>query len=239
MSISGTDLWQAASFFGIGLAILALLVGGSLWYWKRRGQTWGESLLAVTNTVATVTIFVLLVGIIGFIFQTLTAAELWIDRVPVTPGRASTVSDESSAYVNPSTASVNAVGLAVGTRWTLALADVLQFVILLVPAWLAYVLSRDALRGRPFAPSASRWFFVSAAVILIAGILGDIIDQVGLTLVSQAVLPMGDIDSPLAATQTFSLTLPLWPIGAALFLVTFALILRHGTSLQRDTEGLV
>lgn len=43
----------------------------------------------------------------------------------------------------------------------------------------------------------------------------------------------------LVSNGVFSLTLPLWPIGAALALSALGVVLRHGTVLQRETEGLV
>jgi hypothetical protein len=43
----------------------------------------------------------------------------------------------------------------------------------------------------------------------------------------------------LVSNGVFSLTLPLWPIGAALALAALGVVFRHGAVLQRETEGLV
>jgi type VI protein secretion system component VasF len=64
------------------------------------------------------------------------------------------------------------------------------------------------------------------------------LDGISKGAASAAALPP-DGSSAAFTDGGFSVTLPWWPVGAALALLALAAVFRYGAKLQRETEGLV
>lgn len=92
----------------------------------------------------------------------------------------------------------------------------------------------------------------AAWIVLVGGILSSVLDDVANWRASLDLFwvggwsATGDLDSVADVTQfgwpqpaPFSLTIPFWPLGAALVLALLAGVFRYGGNLRRDAEGLV
>lgn len=123
----------------------------------------------------------------------------------------------------------------------------------LVPGAVAAMVALSCLqllRGRAFAPVLSRMSMLTAVVVCAGGIGAQVLSDIAGSMASTELLSysgggfeeVAGIEDVLKAwwpDPMFSVTVPFWPIAAGLAFAALAVILRHGTRLQRDTEGLV
>jgi hypothetical protein len=243
MSIGAADLGQALLWITGFLGVLAAGAALAVWLAKRRGST--TIVLDATRAIAQVWL-VMAVAAAGFSVWRWTAdpeASIlglpmtlsWPDPLPYEPTGAGP--ELVSGAVTRADVWVH--GLSSGTRAVLATGDLLAIVIGVTPAVVLLVITRQALSGAPFTRTASRWLFIAAGVVLVAGISADLVSEIGKTLAAGEVLPGIESGAGVTTQGFFSLTVPLWPIGAALALAALGVVFRHGTVLQRDTEGLV
>lgn len=148
-------------------------------------------------------------------------------------------------------ASLIARGLGAGTRVMWALS---QGIAWLLPGIIAAVLAVacwQLLTGRAFRPVIVGMALFTAAALAVGGIavqvLGDVAGyQAGVELLQLTSAQYPDVpqlpDSDMSTwlpRPRFEVTIPFWPVAAGLAFAALAAILRHGSRLQRDTEGLV
>ncbi len=148
------------------------------------------------------------------------------------------------------TADVTLGGLSFAVRLAWAIS---QAVALLVPATIAALIAGACMQlraGRPFAPAIARMASITAVVVALGGIVAQVVgDLAGIGAAEQLLRWTGaeypdvpGVDDVLGAwlpQPGFMLTFPFWPIAAGLAFAALAAILRYGSRLQRDTEGLV
>jgi len=242
MVINTSDLAWALSMVGGFLVAVAGIAALIVWIGRRRSPTlvidWTLALSAVVTLLALVAIPVAVV-------RTLTAPELAIELpirldtadLPCTESAASRSPELICAYATSAHATI--AGLSVGTRLVIALGLVLAGIMMALPAAAVAVLCFESLRGRPFHRTIVRTFLVSAVIVLVAGIGGDLTTAIGQGMAAGEVLPPDAEERHALVSGGYQLTVPLWPIGATLALAALAAVFRYGARLQRDTDLLV
>lgn len=243
MSIGSQDLAGALLWIGCYLLVIAAVTGLTVWVARRRGST--TIVLDATQAVARVSIALAAIGAIATAWRWSTQGEITITSLPITIDWPTPLPLEPTgtgpelvgAYIHSATATAS--GLSAAPRILLASADLLSIVLFATPAVVIAVLCRQALRGMPFARTTSRWMFGSAIVVLVAGTFIAVLGGIGRTLAAGELLPGIDSGAPVVSQGLFQLTVPLWPMAAALALATLGVVFRHGGRLQRETEGLV
>lgn len=141
-------------------------------------------------------------------------------------------------------------GLSTGARVCWAIGQALWWLVPGAVGALVAMSCYQLLRGRAFAPVLSRMSMVTAVVVCLGGIGAQVLSDIAGSMASTELLAysgggfeeVAGIDDVLDAwwpDPMFSVTLPFWPIAAGLAFAALAVILRNGTRLQRDTEGLV
>jgi hypothetical protein len=243
MSIGWPDLGGALLIIGIALLIATVLVGFVVWLERRRGNP--HILLSVAAAVARMWLALAVVAVVITVWRWAGGGDAWVPELPVQVVSASLSCDgasthESATLVCGSVSTIDAsiTGLNGGIRAVLALGDLLALVVAALPAVAVAVLCRSAMKGLPFARTTVRWLFISAIVILVAGIGAGVMSDLGRALAAAEVLPPpggGDVTT----TGIYRVTVPLWPIGAAFALGALGVVFRDGARLQRETDLLV
>jgi hypothetical protein len=121
----------------------------------------------------------------------------------------------------------------------LAAAQTLWSLLTVLPAVALGVVCFQLLRGVPFARTVTRTLIVSAGAVFVLGMAAPVLDGISKGAASAAALPPDDGSAAAFSAGGFSVSLPIWPVGAALALIALAAVFRYGARLQRDTEGLV
>lgn len=239
----GGALIAGAVWVGIIAAVLALLV------WDARRRRVSSVILDVTGSVARMWVAIVILGAVAgfiglFVSPTTSLTELpvavdWPTPLPChSPG--GEVAGTTSLYCARLTSASAEIGnLDGGIKALVFVGGLLAYVVAAVPGVLVAVLCGRASADRAFSRPAHRWLLASSIVILVAGMAGEVTLAIARYLASAAVLPAASTGEPATASATFAMTVPVWPIGAALALAALAVVFRYGSRLQRDTEGLV
>ncbi|MBD3941391.1 hypothetical protein IF188_06730 [Microbacterium sp. NEAU-LLC] len=135
------------------------------------------------------------------------------------------------------TAEVGAAGLSASTRTILAAGDLTGSLVTVALASLVAIACWRFMQGHPFAPEIARLSILAAAICLVGGFAAQVLSQWGGTLAADEIIRAGQAPAGLEAAS--GLSLDFWPLFAAIGLGAFAALARYGTSLQRETEGLV
>lgn len=122
----------------------------------------------------------------------------------------------------------------------------------LIPTMIAVAIAVacfQLLAGRAFSRTVERVTLATAVIVAVGGVTASLLTDISgnlasaelFTVTSAAWEEIAGIDDPLRwwPDATWTLELPLWPVGAGLGLAALAAIFRYGSRLQRDTEGLV
>ena len=239
----GGALVAGAIWIGVIAVVLALLV------WDARRRRVPSVIIDVTGAVARVWVALVLLGAVAgvialFASPTTSLTELpvaveWPSALPCASAGGEAGSTLGLYCARVTTASAEITALGAGVKTLLFVGGLLAYAVAATPGVLVAVLCGHAARGRAFAGRAPRWLLGSSIVILVAGMAGETILAIARYLAAQAVLPAASTGEPATAAATFAMTVPVWPIGAALALAALAAIFRYGSRLQRDTEGLV
>ncbi|MEJ1154434.1 hypothetical protein [Microbacterium marmarense] len=234
------------------LAASAVAIGGliALFVWRARRRNSKTVLMDVAARISIVWIALTAVGVLvllpsWFLQPNVMVAHLplitaWPSDLPClgepVPASSATATSLYCASVNTATASIT--NLSTAATVVLASADLLALVVAVFPAIVVLVICNQAREGTPFSALTSRWLFIGAGVILIAGIGSTVLNDIGSTMAAAEVLPQPGAGTTTAAgIATFSI--PYWPLGAAGIAALMGTIFRHGAQLQRDTDGLV
>lgn len=244
MTIGGTDLWSGLGFLSIGIVVIAA-VAILVWVVARKRGLIGIPLRA-TLAIAQIWLFLTVVAVPFAIYNTLLARELsvtvrepkmWPIDFPSTPDVLPAV-----LYGSFGDSTMTIVGASLGPRIALAAAQIAQIAVMAAPAVMLSVAMKHALAGSPFAAPVPRWFLIGGVAMLLAGSAAPILSEIGNALTASEVYPIDTSSSEnfvLADSAQLQLTLPWWPLLAALVCAALAAIFRHGARLQEDTEGLV
>ncbi|GAA5033752.1 hypothetical protein GCM10025738_17400 [Microbacterium fluvii] len=247
VSIGAEDLGGALLWVAIGLGVLLGIAALAVWAARRRGST--TIVLDATAAVARVWIAFVGLAAVFVMWRWLGGGTTWIPELPVTMAWPTALPCEQpvppeSVGTTLECASVQVVdatiaNLPVATRAVLALGDLLSLALAAMPAVAVAVICHQALKGLPFGRAAGRMLMLTAVVVLVAGMGTELATSIGRSLAAGAVLPGPESGADVTTTGIFRLTVPLWPIGAALALAALGTVFRHGAVLQRETEGLV
>lgn len=243
MSISSQNLGEALLWIAAGVAVLALIATLSVWLARRRGSR--TIAIDAADAVSRVWLLFCAVGLVFVVWRATSGSETWIEALPASlswpeqppcdappEGTAAVVTCASATSVSASIAYLSA-----GVRAVIAAGAILALLASATPALLITIVCRQTLRGVPFNQSVSRAFLIAALVLLVAGTGAELASGIGASLAAAEALPRSGAE--LTSNGVFSVTLPLWPIGAAIALAALGAVFRHGGVLQRETEGLV
>lgn len=128
------------------------------------------------------------------------------------------------------------------TWWSKALYTAGTALILVVPVALALSVASVCARiidGRPFGARLSALAWWTAGVVLVAGLGGQVLLNAGTYHAAVQVLPWLSAQTTGELPQITMAGVDLWPLYAALGVAVVAVLLKHGTRMQRDTDGLV
>lgn len=116
----------------------------------------------------------------------------------------------------------------------------LQLPTIAIGAFVA-ILCQRIIRNAPFAAELARLSWIGAGVFLVAGFAGQVLDGLASYRLVQIAFDLIGANDPSAElpTPVWPNPLDLWPLWGALALAVLAVLIRHGASLQRETEGLV
>lgn len=244
MSFGWPDLPGALLWLVGGLLVAAAFIGFVAWDARRRKSP--AVVIEVAGAIARVWVAFTGLGIVMASLRWLSGGDTWIPGVPVTV----TVPSLSCGDIEPAQATtttlvcgsidhadVTVAGLDIGTRVLLATGELLTFVTVATPGLILAIACSQALKGAPFSRIVSRWLIIGAAVVLVAGLGGELLGSIGRTILSNELFPASD--AVITSTGVYRVSVSFWPICAALALGALGAIFRHGERLQRDTEALV
>lgn len=245
MNIGWPDLGGALLWIAVGLFVCAGAIALLAWDARRRKSP--AVFVEVAAAVGRVWLALVALATLVTAWGGLSGGDTWIKDLPVSLAWPDQLACEQTIPVSASTglvcahvdtADVTIAALSLGTRAVLTLGDVLAMTLLALPAVLLVVVCGQALKGAPFSRTVSRWLFIAAIVVLVAGLGADIAGSVGRALAAAEVLPPPG-GGAVTSTGISRITVPFWPIGAALGLGALGIVFRRGAVLQRETEGLV
>ncbi|MDL9978292.1 hypothetical protein [Microbacterium candidum] len=233
---------------GVIVALLVLAARS----WRRRGidPTIGLT-LTVSALAALFGVVAAIIVLVGSLMDTqlhitIPVSPFWPTLPPGTTISGTTATLAQGGFVE---ADVWVEGASSGARVLWGIGQALGALVPAAIAGLIAVACFQLLRGAAFAPVVARMAMITAVVVLVGGMASGIMSDIAGSMVSHELLAWtgatggtGDPnDDPLQnwPMATSSFTLPLWPIGAGLGFAALAAILRYGTRLQKDTEGLV
>lgn len=134
-------------------------------------------------------------------------------------------------------ADITASGLSLSTRQLLAAGDLVGSLVTVLLASLVALACYRLMQGRPFAPEIARLALIAAGVCLVGGLTAQLLLQVGGAQAAGEVIAAGIAPTGMIAAP--ALSIDFWPIGAAIGLGAFSVLLRYGSQLQRETDLLV
>lgn len=233
------------------LLILAMLVVASL-----RSQRWGtRDVVRSTGTVAALGALVAGVAIVVTLARaiggddlniTVPVAEFWPALNPgVTDVQGPTATVTGGGFTS---ADVQVHGLDTATRVLWVSGQVVGLLVPLSVCLLIVLACWKLLNGDPFVALVTRVALWTSAIVLVGGLAAQILQQVAASRAARALLDVTgytapDVHGEMLPTglpsSTGSWSVSLWPIGAALLIAAFAALVRYGTRLQQDVEGLV
>lgn len=254
MIVAWSDLGGALLAGLIWVAVIGVVL--ALLVWDARRRRVASVVLDVTAAVARVWVAIVVIGMIAgfvglFVSPTTSISDLpvhvdWPGALPCQSAGDAAGAADSLYCAQLTTAAAEITDLNGGVTALLFAGGLLSYIVLAVPGVLVAVLCGLAAAGTPFARAAHRWLLASAITILVAGMSSEVVLAIARFLAAGAVLPPASTGASATAASTFAMTVPVWPIGAALALAALAAVFRHGyrlqretVALQRETEGLV
>lgn len=233
------------------LLILVMLVVISL-----RRQRWGtRDVVRSTGTVAALGALVAGVAIVVTLARaiggddlniTVPVAEFWPALNPgVTDVQGPTATVTGGGFTS---ADVQVHGLDTATRVLWISGQVVGLLVPLSVCLLIVLACWKLLNGDPFVALVTRVALWTSAIVLVGGLAAQILQQVAASRAARALLDVTgytapDVHGEMLPTglpsSTGSWSVSLWPVGAALLIAAFAALVRYGTRLQQDVEGLV
>ncbi|WP_291525560.1 hypothetical protein [Branchiibius sp. NY16-3462-2] len=234
----------------IVLLIIAMLVVVSL-----RNERWGtRDVVRSTGTVAALGAVATGIAIIvnianatggGDIDMTVPVDEYWPALNPGVTVEGPTATVAGGGFTS---ADVQVHGLDGATRALWVTGQVVGLLVPLTVCLLIVLACWKLLHGDPFVALVTRVALWTSVVVLVGGLASQILQQIAASRAAHALLDITSYTAPDVHGQelptglprsTGGWTLSLWPVGAALLIAAFAALVRYGTRLQEDVEGLV
>lgn len=249
LSFGSYDVWPSLGYVGIGLAIIAGVVGLFVW----RGRKKGSRTIALDAALAISGWWVMLavVGAVIILVKAFTvdwaefhgSTNVWLDWPATVP--CSEFGDSESTML---TCAGNAlddftVGEAsLGLRLLAAGAQLSSLALTTMPALILGFICFHTLRGRTFSFIVTRALTVGAIAVLLLGVSADLLGSIAATSALREVFPSDSEWFP----SSYQLTVTPLPFGGALALLALAAVFREGSRIQqervrleKETEGLV
>lgn len=244
IQLSNGDLFAGLSMLVLVLVIVGLITAFSIARARRRGST--TLALDVTRNASFVMVGLTAVGVV---MSGLTI--LGSPRITLTGSTRDWVHDRQDSLLSPVCDDeglpdgVVLCGSVIhdapfGPRLTIYLGTVLTLVAWAAIAWAIYNATRRAGDRDPFHGSVSRTFGIVAIIVVTTVPMGQVLDQIGMTLAARSLKWAPDAEVP------FALELALWPFAVTVGLFALSAIFRYGRQLQeeaarlqKETEGLV
>lgn len=222
----GTDIWAGLVFLGIFVGVIAAVVL-VVWLIARSHGTTASLAVRATATLAGIWLGLAAISVVVSIARLIGGADVDISDTGV----------DWDQYCGSGTVLCNGIeqlarGVSFGPRLLVELGGLSETLAIVAPALALFVLCRSALRNSVFPDWIPRLLLICGAVALLLGSAGPVLGVMGAGLAATEVLPAD-------AYVFYSFTVPWWPALVALACAAFAAIFRHGSRLQRDTEGLV
>lgn len=140
---------------------------------------------------------------------------------------------------------VTATGFSFDTRLTLAAAWLIGGLTILAVSVMLLRLIKSLAAADPFRMGA-KTLVASGWIVLLGGTVATAVGDLGAAMASSDLFASaavsfsgGDAGPSWPESASFGLTLPVWPLGAALVLALLAAVFRHGEQLRSDAEGLI
>lgn len=245
MSFTSVDPGGTFIALAVVVGVVLVVAGLAVWIARRRGSR--TVVLDAALAIAQVWIFLAVIGIGFVVWRLVTGSALTIVGLPLsTDSLLPSVDGVDTAGGEPaliggsiSTADIEAVGLPLGIRLILGATEILRILLFIVPAVIVASLCRRTLAGDPFSRHTMRWTIGGAVFLLVAGTAQELLQQLGSFLAAGELLPSHGSAAAVTAPAALTLTVPLWPLGAALALGAVAAVFGRGATLQKETDGLV
>ncbi|QAY60026.1 hypothetical protein ET475_08500 [Microbacterium protaetiae] len=248
--------WVHLLILLLAVAVIVLVLVLAVRSWRRHAI---DGVIGVTLTGSALYGAIALIIAIGTVIDVLTSQDVTIS-VPVNeywpqlPPGAEITPGPSATRVGGgfTTADLQVEGLSAGARvlWASGLAAGLLAQVAI--AALIAVACFQLLRGAAFAQIVANLATVTAVVVLVGGIAAAVLCDIAGSMAAQQVLSVtsaqwsnvpsawADWDPTMLLPKPgLRIEFPFWPVGAGLGFAALAAVLKYGTRLQRDTEGLV
>lgn len=254
LGISSDDLWTSLAQIGIGLAVIAAIVGFVVWRGRRRGsRTLAiDAALTVSGwwvTLSAVGAVIIIVKIFTTDWAEIASGSLWVPwpaGLPCNDGEVVTAAVLRCG--GGSITNITVANASVGLRVLAGVAQLASLAFTTTPAAMLMVICFQTLRGRTFSQTVTRALEVGAGAVLVFGVTADLLGAIAATAGLREVLPPDSEWYP-----NFSLNVTPLPFVIALGFLALAAVFRQGMRLdqdrahlqqeterlQKDTEGLV
>ena len=179
--------------------------------------------------------------------MTIPVQTFWPQPPAGTVLEGTTATREQGGFVS---ADVTLLNLSTGARVLWATSQALWCIVPGTIAWLVAVAAFRLRAGHPFTPLLARGAAITAAVVTLGGVAAQVLGDLAGTIAAGELLrwesaqypDVPGVEDVLQAwwpQAGFEVTLPFWPLAAGFAFAALAALVRHGSRLQRDTEGLV
>ncbi|WP_127473857.1 hypothetical protein [Microbacterium sulfonylureivorans] len=245
MSMGWPDLPGALLLIAGGLLAAAAFIGFVAWDARRRKSP--AVVIDVAGAIARIWVAFTALHLVITSWRWMSPGDTWIPDVPVvadlldtrTCGDITSVDAAATTLVCGyfHSADVTVAGLDLGIRALLAASDLLTLVAIGVPGLILAIACSQALKGVPFARVVTRWLFVGAVAVLMAGLGAELLGSLGRTILANELFPVPG--EHVTTAGVYQVSVSFWPIGAAFALGALGAIFRHGERLQREADLLV
>lgn len=237
MYLTSDDLVTGLGWLALWLAVAGIVVALSIWRARRHGST--TLALDVTRNASWLYVCLMAVGVVMSGVQILAGPGVILSDSAYMDVQSQEEFLASSACLDSfHGAELMLCGSQVGPipfgiRMLIYIGTVLSLLASAAVAWAIYNATRRAGERDPFHPSVSRTFGVMGLVAMTAAVLGDLVQQIGMTLAARS------LDwAPEAPSISFGLQIQLWPFAVAVGMFALSAIFRYGAQLQREREQL-
>lgn len=248
-----------AAWFAISLTIAVAVLGSLIVFLVTRPRPRAKddsSTVTVTYWVAVAWATMSVIGAIAAVLIALMQPEVTITvpveefwpRLPAgTVIEGTTASRAGGGFTS---AELSVAGLSTGARILWAVSQGFAWLLPAAIAGLLAVACHQLRAGRAFAPVVARMAMITAVVVAVGGLTMQVTGDIAGNLAAVEVLQWTGAEYPdIPGIEDelqgwwpqpgFVIEFPFWPLAAGLGFAALSAVLRSGTRLQRDTEGLV
>ena len=252
--ISSEDLGTSLGQIGIGLAVIAVIVGIVVWRGRRRGSRTLAIDAALTVSgwwviLSAVGAIIIILKVFATNWAEIASGSLWAPWPTDLPcSDAAEVTAAALQCGGGSITNFTVANASLGLRALAGAAQLASLAFSTTPVAMLMVICFQTLRGRAFSETVTRALTVGAIAVLVFGVATDLLGAIAATTGLREVFPPDSEWYP-----NFSLNVSPLPFAGALGLLALADVFRQGIRLdqererlqqeterlQKDTEGLV